>query len=246
MPADGIGPEISESTKRVVDESLGKHFQGSLEWIELPVGWQALEQNKPPLPRETLDELEKCDAWVMGPHDSASYPEAFQQSLNPSGAIRKHFDLYANIRPARTVKGLGDSRKNFDLVIVRENTEGFYADRNMHLGIGEFMPHPDTALAVGVFTRNACERIARTAFELAMIRKKKVSLIHKANVLRTTYGLFLECCEKVSRDFPEVVVNDFHIDAVAALLVREPEEFDVIVTTNMFGDILSDLSLIHI
>ena len=160
MPADGIGPEISESTKRILDESLEKHFQGSLEWIELPVGWQALEQNKPPLPRETLDELEKCDAWVMGPHDSASYPEAFQQSLNPSGAIRKHFDLYANIRPARTVKGLGDSRKNFDLVIVRENTEGFYADRNMHLGIGEFMPHPDTALAVGVFTRNACERIA--------------------------------------------------------------------------------------
>ena len=242
MPADGIGPEISESTKRVLDESLGKYFQGSFDWIELPVGWQALEQNKPPLPRETLDELEKCDAWVMGPHDSASYPEAFQQSLNPSGAIRKHFDLYANIRPARTVKGLGDSRKNFDLVIVRENTEGFYADRNMHLGIGEFMPHPDTALAVGVFTRNACERIARTAFELAMIRKKKVSLIHKANVLRTTYGLFLECCEKVSRDFPEVVVNDFHIDAVAALLVREPEEFDVIVTTNMFGDILSDLT----
>ena len=242
MPGDGIGPEICESTRQVTEEVVHHLAQESLEWVNLPIGWEAIQQKKPPLPQETLDELEACDGWVLGPHDSASYPEQYRQSLNPSGAIRKHFDLYANIRPARSVSSNSYSKKAFDLVIVRENTEGFYADRNMHLGTGEFMPHPDTALAVGVFTRKACERIARSAFELAMNRNKKISIIHKANVLRLTYGLFLESCRKVSADFPEVAVNDFHIDAAAALLVRNPDEFDVIVTTNMFGDILSDLA----
>jgi 3-isopropylmalate dehydrogenase len=129
-----------------------------------------------------------------------------------------------------------------DLVIARENTEGFYADRNMAWGIGEFMPTPDVALAVGKITRQGSERIARTAFALARQRRQKVAIVHKANVLRKTTGLFLEVCRGVGAGFPDVAVEDYHIDAMTALLVRRGADFDVIVTENMFGDILSDLT----
>ncbi len=129
-----------------------------------------------------------------------------------------------------------------DLVIARENTEGFYADRNMAWGIGEFMPTPDVALAVGKITRRASERIARTAFALARQRRRKVTIVHKANVLRKTTGLFLEVCRGVGAEYPDVAVDDYHIDAMAAHLVRRGADFDVLVTENMFGDILSDLA----
>jgi 3-isopropylmalate dehydrogenase len=129
-----------------------------------------------------------------------------------------------------------------DLVIVRENTEGLYADRNMAVGSGEFMPTPDIALAVGVFTRAACERIARTAFALASRRRSHVTIVHKANVLTLTTGLFRDACRTVAAEFPHVVVDDEHVDAMAALLVRRGGDFDVVVTENMFGDILSDLA----
>ena len=242
LHGDGIGPEISEATKNVVEAAFDSLSESRLTWKPLPMGWEAIRNHSDPLPMETLEGLKQCDAWVMGPHDSVSYPSEMRERLNQSGSIRKRFDLYANIRPSRTPPGLPGPVGDMDLVIVRENTEGFYADRNMHLGNGEFMPNENTALAVGVFTRKASERIARTAFELAASRRKLVSIVHKANVLRTSHGLFVDCCKKVAREFPDVAVNDFHIDAMMALLVRQPMEFDVIVTTNMFGDILSDLA----
>jgi 3-isopropylmalate dehydrogenase len=127
-----------------------------------------------------------------------------------------------------------------DLIIVRENTEGFYADRNMAVGTGEFMPTPDVALAVGKATTKGCRRIAVAAFELAMRRTKRVTAVHKANVLRHYSGLFLKQVDAVSVDYPDVTVDKVIVDAMAALLVRSPEKFDVVVTTNMFGDILSD------
>jgi 3-isopropylmalate dehydrogenase len=129
-----------------------------------------------------------------------------------------------------------------DLVVVRENTEGFYSDRNMAWGVGELMPTPDVALTVGKITRQASERIAKTAFTLARRRRRKVAIVHKANVIRKAYGLFLEVCRDVGREFPEVIVEDYHIDAMTAHLVRRGADFDVILTTNMFGDILSDLA----
>ena len=129
-----------------------------------------------------------------------------------------------------------------DLVIARENTEGLYADRNMWLGAGEFMPTPDVALTVGKITRGASERIARTAFTLARQRRRRVAVVHKANVLRLSTGLFLETARAVAREFPDVAVEDYHVDAMAAHLVRRGADFDVILATNMFGDILSDLA----
>ena len=127
-------------------------------------------------------------------------------------------------------------------MIVRENTEGFYADRNTYAGTGEFMPSPDVAIAMGVFTRPRVERIARVAFDLARQRRRRVTIVHKANVLQLSSGLFRDVCRQVAADYPEVEVDDQHIDAMTVHLVRRAADFDVIVTENMFGDILSDLA----
>jgi 3-isopropylmalate dehydrogenase len=161
--------------------------------------------------------------------------------VNPSGTLRIALDLYANVRPSRSREGMRHwGRTPMDLVIVRENTEGFYADRNMHQGIGEFMPTPDVALAVRKVTAPASERIARIAFRLAQSRRSQVTAVHKANVLRVTDGLFLRETRKVAKEYPAVAYDEQLVDSMAALLVRDPQRFDVVVTTNMYGDILSD------
>ncbi|UPW04991.1 isocitrate/isopropylmalate family dehydrogenase [Rhodococcus pyridinivorans] len=241
LEGDGIGPEIVPATRRIVDTAVAAAGV-AVDWVPLPVGASAIETHGSPLPQVTLDTLAELDAWILGPHDSASYPPEFRGQLTPGGRIRKHFDLYANIRPACALPGAASVSPKMDLVVVRENTEGFYADRNMAVGSGEFMPTPDIALAVGVITRAACERIAHTAFDLASRRRKRVTIVHKANVLASTTGLFRDVCQEVGRLYPSVTVDDQHVDAMAALLVRRGAEFDVIVTENMFGDILSDLA----
>ena len=169
-------------------------------------------------------------------------PEPHRSTLNPSGTIRKHFDLFANIRPAKAFEGANAIVPGTDLVIVRENTQGFYSDRSTYAGTGEFMPSPDVAIAMGIITRPACHRIALAAFELASRRSKKVTIVHKANVLKMTTGMFRDVCREVALDYPDVSVDDFHIDAMTVHLVRRADRFDVIVTENMFGDILSDLA----
>ncbi|UYP21019.1 isocitrate/isopropylmalate dehydrogenase family protein [Rhodococcus sp. Z13] len=242
LEGDGIGPEIVPATRTVVDAAVEAAGGPPVEWVPLPIGTSAIETHGSPLPDSTLAALEGLEAWILGPHDSASYPEAFRGELTPGGRIRKHFDLFANIRPACALPGVRAVSPKMDLVLVRENTEGFYADRNMAVGSGEFMPTPDVALAVGVITRAACERIAHTAFDLASRRRKRVTVVHKANVLSHTTGLFRDVCREVGRLYPSVTVDDAHVDAMAALLVRRGEEFDVVVTENMFGDILSDLA----
>ena len=242
LTGDGIGPEIVEATMRVLEAAQQRDSRLQFEWVPLPIGWEAIRKMGNAIPESTVEALEKCDAWIMGPHDSASYPAAEREKLNPSGTLRHRFDLYANIRPARAYPGLPAVSPKMDLVIVRENTEGFYTDRNMAWGIGEVMPTPDVALTLGKITRHASERIARTAFALARQRRKKVAIVHKANVIRKAYGLFLEVCRNVAKEFPEVAVEDYHIDAMTAHLVRRGADFDVVLTTNMFGDILSDLT----
>ena len=178
---------------------------------------------------------------LLGPVSHNEYPPVAKGGLNPSGELRKRLDLYANIRPARSRPGFPPRCGSaVDLVIVRENTEGFYADRSMHLGPGEFMPTPDLALAMRKITRQGSTRIAEAAFELAMRRRKKVTAVHKANVLRVSDGLYLECVRAVAARYPDVAYEERIIDAMAALLVRDASQFDVVVTTNMYGDILSD------
>jgi 3-isopropylmalate dehydrogenase len=156
--------------------------------------------------------------------------------------FRKNLDLFANIRPARTYRGVPIKVGPFDLVVARENTEGFYADRNMEQGSAEILVTKDVVISHRRITRSACERIARVAFELSMRRKKHVTIVHKANVLALGDGMFIEECRKAAKDFPEVSVDDVIVDAMMAHVVRAPARFDVIVTTNMFGDILTDLT----
>jgi isocitrate/isopropylmalate dehydrogenase len=241
LEGDGIGPEISAATVAVLkraDEAFGL----GLTFRSMPIGFAALEKFKTTFPKETLEAAKMADGTVLGPVSHNDYPPAAQGGINPSGALRIGLDLYANIRPARTRKGFTPPcGKPLDLVIVRENTEGFYSDRSMFLGPGEMMPTPDLALSFRKITRLGSTRIAEAAFELARREgRKKVTAVHKANVLRVSDGLFLECVRGVAEKYPGIAYEEKIVDAMAALLVRDASQFDVIVTTNMFGDILSD------
>jgi len=242
LNGDGIGPEIVPASVRILDAAVAAAGVPPIDWQVLPLGRAAIDEYGDAVPPQTLDALADVDGWLLGPHDSAAYPEPHKSKLNPSGTIRKHFGLFANIRPAKAFHGGNAIVQGTDLVIVRENTEGFYADRNTFNGTGEFMPTPDVAIAHGIITRAATERIAHEAFKLARTRDNRVTIVHKANVLKMTTGLFRDVCREVAQQYPEVAVNDFHIDAMTVHLVRRADKFDVIVTENMFGDILSDLA----
>jgi isocitrate/isopropylmalate dehydrogenase len=240
MKGDGIGPEIADATLvvlRAVDAKFGIGFA----FEEAVVGFDALKAHGTTFPDAAFAVAKAADGIILGPVSHNAYPPRAEGGLNPSGELRKRLDLYANIRPARSREGFPPRcGKAVDLVIVRENTEGFYADRNMFMGSGEFMPTPDLALAVRKITRESSMRIAESAFKLAMQRRKKVTAVHKANVLRVSDGLYLECVRAVAKRYRQVSYEERIIDAMAALLIRDAGQFDVVVTTNMFGDILSD------
>ena len=242
MEGDGIGPEICGATLNVL-RAADRRFELKLGFPTATIGFAALRAQGTTCPDAAIAAAKAADGVILGPVSHNEYPPVAEGGLNPSGEMRKRLDLYANIRPARTRGGFpARCGSAVDLVIARENTEGFYADRSMHLGPGEFMPTPDLALAVRKITRHGCTRIAETAFTLALRRRKKVTAVHKANVLRVSEGLFLESVRAVAARFPEVAYEERLVDAMTALLVRDPSPFDVIVTTNMFGDILSDLA----
>jgi isocitrate/isopropylmalate dehydrogenase len=240
MEGDGIGPEITAATVAVLREA-DRIFALGLTFEPVATGLSALRRHGTTFPPAALAAALAADGVILGPVSHNTYPGVAEGGLNPSGELRKRLDLFANIRPARTRGGFPPRcGAKVDLVIVRENTEGFYSDRSMFLGPGEFMPTPDLALAVRKISRAGSTRIVEAAFALAMRRRRKVTAVHKANVLRVSDGLFLECARSVAARHPEVAYEERIIDAMAALLVRDASAFDVIVTTNMFGDILSD------
>ncbi len=242
MEGDGIGPEISAATLAVL-RAADRGFALGLEFTSASIGLTALRQQGTTFPEAAFAAAQSADGVILGPVSHNDYPGFAEGGLNPSGELRKRLDLFANIRPARTRGGFPPRcGAPVDLVIVRENTEGFYADRSMFLGSGEFMPTADLALSVRKITRAGSTRIAEAAFALGMRRRKKVTAVQKANVLRVSDGLFLECVRAVAARFSAVAYEERIIDAMAALLVRDAGVFDVVVTTNMFGDILSDLA----
>ena len=242
MEGDGIGPEITAATLAVLREA-DRAFGLGLSFTSSAVGFAALHTLGTTFPEAAEAAARSADGVILGPVSHNDYPPFAQGGLNPSGELRKRLDLYANIRPARSRGGFPPRCGSpVDLVVARENTEGFYADRNMFQGSGEFMPTPDLALSVRKISRAGSTRIAEAAFALAMRRRRKVTAVHKANVLRVSDGLFLDCTRAVAARFPQVAYEEKIIDAMAALLVRDASAFDVIVTTNMFGDILSDLA----
>jgi isocitrate/isopropylmalate dehydrogenase len=242
MEGDGIGPEITAATLEVL-RAADRIGRLGLEFTPLTIGVASLRTQGTTLTDAAAAAAKAADGVILGPVSHNDYPPAAQGGINPSGELRKRLDLYTNIRPAKSRGGFPPRCGSaVDLVVVRENTEGFYADRNMFAGSGEFMPTPDLALAVRKITRAGSTRIAESAFPLAMRRRRKVTAVHKANVLRVSDGLYLECTRAVAARYPQVEYEERIIDAMAALLVRDAAAFDVIVTTNMFGDILSDLA----
>jgi 3-isopropylmalate dehydrogenase len=240
LPGDGIGPEITGATLQVL-ERVRQKLSLDLTFDVRPIGLASLHTAATTIPASVLDACRRADGTILGPVSTADYPPRDQGGINVSAELRIQLDLFANVRPSRTREGLAHwGRTPMDLVIVRENTEGFYADRNMHRGSGELMPTPELALSVRKISAFASARIARAAFELAAARRRHVTAVHKSNVLGVTEGLFLREVRAVAKEHPDVTYDEQLVDSMAALLVRDAARFDVVVTTNMFGDILSD------
>jgi homoisocitrate dehydrogenase len=248
IPGDGVGREVVPAAAQALAIALP-----SVRFLTARAGWDCFVRTGSALPEETLRAVKAADATLFGATQSPTTGEAgvrihSGQAVtyrSPILALRKEFDLYANLRPAAPLVA---GARPLDLLIVRENTEGLYSGRERREG--------DTAIAERVITRRGSERIARVAMEQARRRAglrdcegagarrpcAKVTIVHKANVLKLTDGLFRECCLTVAKGYPDVEVDEMLVDAAAMWLVRDPSRFDVIVTTNMFGDILSDLA----
>ena len=241
LPGDGIGAETMAVTVDVL-HAVSTRFDLQIELQHDLAGHDSLKKHGATVTPALLEKVKAADGLMLGPMATYDFKDESKGEINPSKFFRKSLDLYANIRPARTYEGMPARLGAIDLVVVRENTEGFYADRNIESGSSEMLITQDVVISLRRITKLCCERIARSAFELARTRKKHVSIVHKANVLRIGDGMFIDSCHKVAQDFPEVTVDDFIVDAMMAHVVRSPQRFDVIVTTNMFGDILSDLT----
>ncbi|MGI0091033.1 MAG: isocitrate/isopropylmalate dehydrogenase family protein [Nitrososphaerales archaeon] len=241
LKGDGIGPEVVYSAKQVLSSAV-QNSAVNLEFIDLQIGWESYKSSGRTLPPDTLKSMEECDGWILGPLEAGSYPKDDRDYPMASGKIRRAFDLFANIRPVKSL--LPGPPSNIDLVIVRENTEDFYPDRNLFKGYGEFMPDEDTVISLRVVTKKACRRISETAFALSRSRAKKklVTAVHKSNVLIEGDGLFLEQVRQVAKNHPDIKLNEGLVDSVGMQIVLSPEKFDVLVTTNLFGDILSDVA----
>jgi 3-isopropylmalate dehydrogenase len=211
---------------------------------EQAIGFAALEASGTTIPEAVIAAAREADGVILGPVSHNAYPPVAEGGLNPSGVLRKALHLHANIRPARSHPAVPTpTGAAVDMVIVRENLEGFYADRNMAEGGGEFCPVPGVALSMRKITEAGSRAIAETAFQLAVRQgRTRVAVIHKANVMRMSDGLFLRVVREVASGFPDIAVEEIMVDAAAALMVRDPARFEVVLATNMFGDILSDLA----
>jgi isocitrate dehydrogenase (NAD+) len=229
IPGDGIGPSISRATVRLLDAA-----DAGIIWEERAAGMSAVARYGDPIPDSTLDSIKRTRVALKGPLETP-VGEGYR-SINV--ALRTAFDLYANIRPAYSILP-GGRYQNLDLVLVRENTEGLYVGIEHYIKIGD---DPRAAAeAIAIITREGSERIVRYAFDYAVKHgRRKVTLVHKANILKFAQGLFLDVGRMVARDFAGRIEFEERIDAMAMKLVLHPERFDVIVTTNLFGDILSD------
>ncbi len=227
ITGDGIGPEISDSAVSVLN-TINEKYDLKFEITKLLAGDKALEITGNPLPDETINIIKDSDVCLKAP--------VGESAADVIVVLRRMLDLYANIRPAKSYPNMPALRDDIDMVIVRENTEDLYRGQEFRVG--------DSAVALRVISEAASKRIAKYAFETAMQRDsmRKVTCVHKSNVMRVTDGLFAQACTDVSKDYPDIVFEQMYVDACAMNLIRQPEQFDVIVTTNLFGDILSDES----
>jgi isocitrate dehydrogenase (NAD+) len=229
IEGDGIGPEITAATLRVIEAAGGK-----IDWEPVAAGMGAAQQFGDPMPAATLASIETNRLALKGPLGTPS--GGGFRSVNV--AMRQHFDLYANVRPTRTIPGVPTRYSGVDIIMVRENTEDLYA------GVEHYIDaRRSAAESICIITRFGSERVIVYAFEHARrLGRKKVTLVHKANILKMTNGLFLDTGREIAKRYPDIAFDDMIVDATAMKLVVSPERFDVIVTMNLFGDILSDLT----
>ncbi len=207
---------------------------------EADIGLASLAKNGSTVPDVLFERIKSADGLILGPCDTKAYPPPGEGGINPSARLRLGLGMFANMRPSRTLPGVPGVVRQMDLLIARENTEGFLADRNMFMGPGEFMPTPDVAISLRKITAQGSRQIVKAACEAATKRRKRLTIVTKVNGLKVTDGLFLREARSVAAEFPELEVDEMLVDAMASMLIRKPELHDVIVTTNLFGDILSN------
>ncbi|MDX1441145.1 MAG: isocitrate/isopropylmalate dehydrogenase family protein [Nitrosopumilaceae archaeon] len=227
ITGDGIGPELSRSAISVL-ETVHDKSDLKFDIAQLSAGDKALKDSGKALPDETLETIKKSDACLKAP--------VGESAADVIVVLRRLLDLYANIRPAKSYPHMPALRDDIDMVIVRENTEDLYTGKEFSLG--------NASVALRIISENASKRIAKYAFETAKMRDmmRKVTCVHKSNVMRVTDGMFSKSCIDVSKDYPDITFEQMYVDACAMNLIRQPHQFDVVVTTNLFGDILSDES----
>lgn len=238
LNGDDIGHEVVPETVKAMRAAAAATGL-AIDWQPIPIGRQALDTLGTTLPADTLDRLGALHGWILGPIGHMAYPKT-PEAPNPHPILRKHFDLFANIRPSKSYPTLPSVHQNVDLVIVRENNEGFQPDRNVVAGSGEFRPTHDVTISVRVITRAGSSKVARAAFELARSRRRHLTAVHKDTVFKLGCGMFVEECRKLAAEFPDVTFDEAIVDTFAMRLVMTPQRYDVVVTTNMFGDILTD------
>lgn len=229
LKGDGIGPEVIDSTVEVI-KALVETTDIKINFEYGEAGYYCIEKYGTNLPKETINLLKKTDACLKGPMTTPQTPGA---PVSAAVQMRKMFDLFANVRPCRSYPNVDALKPNIDLIVVRENTEGMYS------GI-EYELSPGVGIALRVITREACLKVADYAFKLASKRKKHLTHVHKGNILRLTAKIFKDAIKSLAPSYPDVVVDEAHIDAITMHLIKKPETFDVIVTTNLFGDVISD------
>lgn len=224
MGGDGIGPDVTIESIRLL-QATGISFN----FVQAEIGFEAYNKYGTPLPQKTIEICKKSDAILFG---AITTPPNIKGYFSPIVRLRKNLDLYANVRPFKSLP-IPNQKPGIDFIIVRENTEDLYA--------GQERLTKEGAIAERVITKKGCEKIIKFAFELAKKQnRKKVTVVHKANILRITDGLFLDIAKKISQRYPQIIMEEMLVDSCAMQLIKKTEAFDVIVTTNMFGDILSD------
>ena len=229
LKGDGIGPEVTEATVKVLD-AIQKISDFKLNYLYGEAGAHCIPEHGTNLPKETVAMIKKTDACLKGPMTTPEEPGA---PVSVAVTLRRMFNLYANVRPCKSFPSIESIKPDIDLVVVRENTEGLYSGQ-------EALIAPGVSVAFRIITTEASLKVAEYAFKLAMQRKKHLTYIHKGNILRITDGIFKDAVKEVQKRYPEVTVDDLHIDAATMQLIKQPAIYDVMVTTNLFGDILSD------
>ena len=240
LEGDDIGLEVVPECVKVMKAAAAKTGL-AVDWLPVPIARRAHDQLGHTVPQGTLETLERLDGWVLGPIGHREYPRNDPTWVNAHPLLRTHFQFFANYKPFKSYPNIPSVHKDVDMLFLRETTEGFKVDANLYKGYGEFMPTEELVVGLCITTRTKSRLIAEAAFEAARGRpRRKVSAIHKNTVYRMGDGLFADECRKVAARYPDVEFEEVIVDTCALRLAMNPQQYDVLVTTNLYGDILTD------